>query len=43
MTKSLPLERYYRDVRGGLNHPMNDDQAMEMLGRLAISQLVEGR
>jgi alkylation response protein AidB-like acyl-CoA dehydrogenase len=37
MTKSLPLERYYRDVRGGLSHPMNDDQALVMLGKLAIS------
>jgi alkylation response protein AidB-like acyl-CoA dehydrogenase len=33
MTKALPLERYYRDVRGGLNHPVNDDQALVMLGR----------
>lgn len=33
MTKTLPLERYYRDVRGGLNHPVNDDQALVMLGR----------
>ncbi len=39
MTKALPLERYYRDVRGGLNHPVNDDQAFVLLGRMAISEL----
>jgi alkylation response protein AidB-like acyl-CoA dehydrogenase len=36
MMKTLPLERYYRDVRGGLSHPMNDDQALVMLGRQVI-------
>lgn len=39
MTKALPLERYYRDVRGGLNHPVNDDQALVLLGQHAIRQL----
>jgi alkylation response protein AidB-like acyl-CoA dehydrogenase len=39
MTKALPLERYYRDVRGGLNHPMNDDQALVLLGQQAIQQM----
>jgi alkylation response protein AidB-like acyl-CoA dehydrogenase len=38
MTKQLPLERYYRDVRGGLSHPMNDDQALVLFGQLAIRQ-----
>ena len=38
MTKQLPLERYYRDVRGGLSHPMNDDQALILFGQLAIRQ-----
>ncbi len=33
MTRSLPLERYYRDVRGGLTHPVNDDQAYVMAGQ----------
>lgn len=37
MLKTLPLERYYRDVRGGLSHPMNDEQALVMLGRLALA------
>lgn len=39
MMRMLPLERYYRDVRGGLNHPMNDDQALVMFGKQAISQM----
>lgn len=38
MTKHLPLERYYRDVRGGLSHPMNDDQALVLFGQMAIRQ-----
>lgn len=37
MMRSLPLERYYRDVRAGLNHPMNDDLALVTLGKMAIS------
>jgi alkylation response protein AidB-like acyl-CoA dehydrogenase len=40
MTRNLPLERYYRDVRGGLTHPVNDDQALIMLGRHALSNVV---
>lgn len=42
MLKSLPLERYYRDVRGGLSHPMNDDQALTMLGRLTLAETTVG-
>jgi alkylation response protein AidB-like acyl-CoA dehydrogenase len=38
MTKTLPLERYYRDVRGGLSHPMNDDQIFTTLGQLTITR-----
>lgn len=37
MSRTLPLERYYRDVRGGLNHPMNDDQLYVHLGRQRIA------
>ncbi|MEM7533147.1 MAG: acyl-CoA dehydrogenase family protein [Chloroflexota bacterium] len=39
MTKNLPIERYYRDVRGGLTHPMNDDQLMTYLGRNVLGRL----
>ena len=38
MTTRLPLERYYRDVRGGLNHPMHDDQILITLGQLALAR-----
>ncbi len=41
MSRSLPLERYYRDVRAGLYHPMNDDQALAMLGRVAMKKVAE--
>ena len=39
MTRHLPLERYYRDVRGGLSHPMNDDQALVLFGQMALREL----
>ena len=38
MSKQLPLERYYRDVRGGLNHPMNDDVALQTLGKSVLAR-----
>jgi len=38
---SLPLERYYRDVRAGINHPLNDDVALITLGKMAIDALAE--
>lgn len=39
MTKNLPLERYYRDVRGGLLHPVNDDQAKLIFGQQALREM----
>ncbi len=39
MSRRLPLERYYRDVRGGLYHPMNDDLALVTLGQQVLAQL----
>ncbi len=38
MTKHLPLERYYRDVRAGLLHPVNDEQALIQFGQAALAQ-----
>ena len=38
MTKKLPLERYYRDVRGGIGHPPHDDQLLTTLGKAAINR-----
>jgi alkylation response protein AidB-like acyl-CoA dehydrogenase len=37
MTKSLPLERYFRDARGGLFQPPQDDLALMQLGRAAMA------
>lgn len=39
MARSLPLERYYRDVRAGLYHPVVDDQAFPVLGRVAMQKV----
>lgn len=42
MTRHLPLERYYRDVRAGLNHPIGDDEALLTLGRQVLAELAFG-
>ena len=34
--KGLSLERYFRDVRGGLVHPPSGDAALEFVGRHAL-------
>ncbi len=39
MTRSLPLERYYRDVRAGLYQPPHDDTALPLLGRMALQRI----
>jgi alkylation response protein AidB-like acyl-CoA dehydrogenase len=36
ITKDLPLERYFRDVRAGSMQPPSGDTALEMIGRAAI-------
>jgi alkylation response protein AidB-like acyl-CoA dehydrogenase len=36
LSLNLPLQRYYRDVRGGFNHPPQDDAAIGMLAKLAL-------
>ncbi len=36
MDRSLPLERHYRDVRGGLHHPPQDDAALGLFAREAL-------
>ncbi|HAJ38764.1 MAG TPA: acyl-CoA dehydrogenase [Chloroflexi bacterium] len=38
LTRALPLERYYRDVRAGLSHPPSDDEAAILWGRTVIEQ-----
>ena len=37
MTRSLPLERYFRDARGGLFQPPRDDLAPMLVGRTALA------
>jgi len=39
ITHALPLERHYRDVRGGLTHPPSGDLALQAVGRNAIEGL----
>ena len=41
MTRRLPLERYYRDVRGGLLHPINDEQLSVTLGQSVLREAEE--
>jgi len=36
MDRSAPIERHYRDVRGGLHHPPQDDAAIALLARNAL-------
>jgi len=36
LDRSLPLEQHYRDVRGGLHHPPQDDAALALFAREAL-------
>ncbi|HEY1293944.1 MAG TPA: acyl-CoA dehydrogenase family protein, partial [Chloroflexota bacterium] len=36
MDRASPLERHYRDVRGGLHHPPQDDAAIAMFAHEAL-------
>jgi alkylation response protein AidB-like acyl-CoA dehydrogenase len=36
MDRSSPLERHYRDVRGGLHHPPQDDAALALFAHDAL-------
>ncbi|MCB9452356.1 MAG: acyl-CoA/acyl-ACP dehydrogenase [Anaerolineaceae bacterium] len=42
ITRTLPLERYFRDVRAGLMQPPSGDTALEIIGRGAIDRLKNG-
>jgi alkylation response protein AidB-like acyl-CoA dehydrogenase len=39
ITRELPLERHFRDVRAGSMQPPSGDTALEIIGRHAIEQL----
>ena len=43
ITRALPLERYFRDVRAGSMQPPAGDTALELVGRAAIDRLKEER
>ncbi|MGO9602063.1 MAG: acyl-CoA dehydrogenase family protein [Candidatus Binataceae bacterium] len=34
--KKFPMERYYRDVRAGVNHPLSNARARELIGKTAL-------
>jgi alkylation response protein AidB-like acyl-CoA dehydrogenase len=38
LDRSAPLERHYRDVRGGLHHPPQDDAALALFARQALDE-----
>jgi alkylation response protein AidB-like acyl-CoA dehydrogenase len=38
LTRSLTLERHFRDARAGLVHPPNDETTLEMIGRARLEQ-----
>lgn len=42
LNRDFPLERHFRDVRGGLNHPINDEVAWLMLGKRALDRASKG-
>jgi alkylation response protein AidB-like acyl-CoA dehydrogenase len=39
MDRSTPIERHYRDVRGGLHHPPQDDAALALFAREALDSV----
>jgi alkylation response protein AidB-like acyl-CoA dehydrogenase len=39
ITKALPLERHFRDVRAGAMQPPSCDTALELIGRAAIESM----
>ncbi|NMO97137.1 acyl-CoA dehydrogenase family protein [Paenibacillus lemnae] len=39
LSKTLPLERYYRDIRAGLFNPPMDNMVMELLAKEALSEM----
>ena len=41
ITRTLPLERYFRDVRAGHMQPPNGDAALEAVGQGAISDVAK--
>ncbi|MDP4095899.1 acyl-CoA/acyl-ACP dehydrogenase [Paenibacillus sp. P96] len=42
LSRTLPLERYYRDVRAGLHNPPMDNTVMQMLAATALKERQQG-
>ncbi|HET7616485.1 MAG TPA: acyl-CoA dehydrogenase family protein, partial [Bacillales bacterium] len=38
ISRSMPLERLYRDVRAGIHNPPNDDITISVLAKAAIEE-----
>jgi len=38
LSMTMPMQRYYRDVRAGLQHPPIDDAAISMIGKYALEE-----
>jgi alkylation response protein AidB-like acyl-CoA dehydrogenase len=36
MLRKFPMERHFRDVRAGVNHPLSNARARELLGKVAL-------
>lgn len=43
ITRALPLERYFRDVRAGSMQPPSGDTALEMVGKAAIEHQMSSK
>lgn len=43
ITRALPLERYFRDVRAGSMQPPSGDTALEMVGQAAIEHHIHNK
>lgn len=43
LSRALPLERYYRDVRAGLHNPPMDNMVLQSLAADALSEGIYGR
>ncbi|MDP9727617.1 acyl-CoA dehydrogenase family protein [Alicyclobacillus tolerans] len=43
LSRSYPLERFYRDVRAGLHNPPMDDVVLRMLSEAAVNEIQKAR
>lgn len=43
LSRDFPLERHFRDVRAGLSHPINDEAAYLLLGKMALERVASNK